>query len=375
MRIVNLSQLNSDNWVQPQTLVVYTTQAEVQAETLDIRKRFPELLIIGVSSYHGIMTPDGYRRGSYGILFEASDNVQLDAKLVDLSQSHDVRQTICQELAEWKTDQPSKHQFIIHGIKGYEERIIEGLVDCFGPESEIFGATAGNDCFLKEAYVFLNDRKSTQGVLIVRIINHKIVSSITRSGYLTTLHKGKVTDVDRRILKTIDNAPASDVYNLWTERRFDSYISRGGDLPRSAGLYPIAHDLDSEPECNAWLVHPYFVDKENGYLHLYAEIPKGANVCLMRGSEDTLIPHVGTAIHEMISQIPRENILAAFILYCAGCASIIAENMPRVCQMACQELKEIPFIGCMSFGEQGRFKNARQCYHGNMMIELVLVIR
>ena len=375
MRIINLSQPEIDQLNQPETLIVYTTQNDVCAEMAKIREKYPDLNIMGLSSFHGIMMPNGYKRGTFGMLFEASDDIKFRQMMLEFSDKDDIKATVCDSLKEWKNDVTENRQFFIHGIQGVEERVIEGLCELFGENTQIFGCTAGNDCFLNHAYVFLNDKKVTYGVLIIEVLGDLIQSFVTRGGYLTTLRKGILTRVNGRILETIDGRPAAEVYNEWTDRRFDANILRGGELPRSAGLYPLAHYVESEPECGSWLVHPHFVDKETKSLHLFAEIPQDTEVFLMRGSEDTLISRMETAVREMLGQISIDSIDAAFIMYCAGCASIISEKMPVVCQAACKALNGIPFIGCLSFGEQGRLSHAHHNRHGNMMIELVIVRR
>ena len=374
MRVVNLSQPDFDQWDNPQSLIVYTTQNDFQLEAVKIRARFPELNVMGGSSFHGIMTSSGYKRGSFGLLFEASDQFILRQRLLDLTDVSDIRGAVCAHFKDWAEDTShGAKQLGIHGIQGVEERVIEGLCDCFGQDVKLFGGTAGKDRFLSQAYVFLNERKVTYGVLVIQILCDRAVSLVTRSGYLMTLRKGILTESDGRVIKTIDNRPAADVYNEWTDRRFEANILKGGDFSRSAALYPLAHCLENEPECGCWLVHPYFVNSENKSISLYAEIPQGAEIYLMRGSEDTLIPRMGTAIHEILDLVPLACIESVVIMYCAGCASIIAERMPEVCQAACQALPGIPFIGCLSYGEQGLLNHAHRNYHGNMMIELVAI--
>ena len=374
MRVVNLSQPDFEQWDNPQSLIVYTTQNDFQLEAVKIRSRFPDLTVMGVSSFHGIMTSNGYKRGAFGLLFEASDNFILRQRLLDLTDVSDIRGTVRAHFKDWAEDTayPVK-QLGIHGIQGVEERVIEGLCDCFGQDVKLFGATAGKDRFLNHAYVFLNEKKVTYGVLVIQILCDRVVSLVTRGGYLMTLRKGVLTESEGRVIKTIDHRPAAEVYNEWTDRRFEANILKGGDFSRSAALYPLAHYLETEPECGCWLVHPYFIDRETKSISLYSEIPQGVEVFLMRGSEDTLIPRMGSAIHEILDLVPLESIESAFIMYCAGCASIIAERMPEVCQAACQALPGIPFIGCLSYGEQGLLNHAHRNYHGNMMIELVMI--
>ena len=375
MKIVNLSQPELSLWDEPKTLVVYTTQSDTPSELFHIRELYPKLTVFGLSSFHGIMTHDGFKRGSWGILFEAGDHFDMRIMALDLSDVSDVRQAVREATRDWQISASGSRQFLIHATQGAEERIIEGLSDTFGESAEIFGATAGNDRFLDKSYVFWNDQKLNCGVLIIQMMTPHLSCLVTRGGYLTTLRQGVLTKANKRVLQTIDNRPAAIVYNEWTDGRFDAYVARGGELPRSSGMYPLAHMIRSEPECGAWLVHPHYVDKSDMSLHVFAEIPENTPISLMRGSEESIINRMRTAAKQALSQVNREDIQAAFIMYCAGCASIVAENMQEVCEQASAELTDIPFLGCLSLGEQGRLPHAHRNYHGNMMISLIFVMK
>ena len=95
----------------------------------------------------------------------------------------------------------------------------------------------------------------------------------------------------------------------------------------------------------------------------------------MRGTEATIITHTGNAIKKVLEQVDKTSVQAALIMFCAGSASIIADGMESVCEQAKNAFGDIPFIGCTTYGEQGRLKNASQDYHGNMMIEIVLLLK
>ena len=375
MRIVNLAQPNMDSWESPQTLLVYTTQAFNPSQIGAMRQKFPDLTIIGMSSFHGMFLPEGFKRGTFGVLFEAADNIPMCAMIIDLTNVEDVRRCVSHNLELWAAEKDVPSQFFIHTTQGPEERVIEGIHDAFKDSVKIFGATAAHDKFLPKAYIFMNETSTGCGVLIVRIFSQKFYYSITCGGYMPTLYQGTVTQARRRIIETIDHRPAADVYDEWTLGMFHAYLERGGELPRSSGLYPLARTLKNESECGYWLSHPYRSDRLEKNLHLFSEIPAGSQICMMRGTEETLQSHLATMIKNSLTKVCRDDVKGALILYCAGCASIIAENMTEVCQTAAKAFGDIPFLGCCSFGEQGRTKHANQNYHGNMMTEIILVLK
>lgn len=124
-----------------------------------------------------------------------------------------------------------------------------------------------------------------------------------------------------------------------------------------------------------WLAHPYRIDAENQSIEFYSEIPVGSHIYLMRSSADYLVDQAGRMVSRILRHIDPSTIRTAFVMYCAGCASIIAEKMNKVCQNIRHSLGDIPFIGMSSFGEQGRVEASAPDTHGNMMIAILLIKR
>ncbi|MBQ9242608.1 MAG: FIST C-terminal domain-containing protein [Proteobacteria bacterium] len=374
MKVIDLAQLDLDTWNTPKALLIYATQQPDKPVLDAIWQRFPDIKILGMSSSHGIFQASGFSRGAYGLLFEAEDGIVSRSMLIDLTDTDDARSLVAQKLEAWRSERKPAKLFIMP-TAGPEERIIEGIRDVFSDDVHIFGGTAGQDKFLDCAYVFLNGAQTSKGLVVTELITGSFFCMVTCGGYLATPRLGTVTDAHGRTIKTINGLPAAQVYNDWTDGRFANYIRRGGDLPRSAGLYPFGRTIASEPECGYWLSHPFRTDARNGAIQTFSEIPEGAEIRLMRATETALIDHIRTAVETCIKNVDANAIAAAMIMYCSGCASIITENMPVVCQEFLKAFGATPFLGCVTLGEQGRLLNAHHNYHGNMMIGINLIMR
>lgn len=373
MQIIDIHHLEFSSWRKPTALIVYTTQSFDSSWICEIRERYPEMIVMGMSSYHGVIHREGFCRGIYGILIEAEDHVLFRAMAIDLLQVEDVRAQVRLRLEPWKDELALRH-FFIHATQGDEERVLEGIEDAI-PEAHIFGATPGCDTFLGQGYVFLNETMLTRGVLILQFLSERVLCNITCGGYLAMQKKGVVTRAKGRVIEEIDGRPAAEVYNEWTDGMFDAYFRRGGALPRSIGLYPIGRICEEDSKNKYWIVHPWFVDARQKSLRVFAEIPVNSRIQQMRGTEDSIELHIGMTIRKLFEQVDRSQCLFAFVMYCSGCASIISIRMDRVCEQALKAFGDLPFLGCTSFGEQGRLDGALQNHHGNMMIEIVLVMK
>lgn len=373
MQIINFNNLDTQGWCRPRTLIVYSTRQIDHDSIRKLQNDFPNLSIFGTSSYHGIFTPNGYERGSYGFLVDEDDAVDLQPIILPLSDKCDVKNKVKSALLnEIQRDALPSH-IIIHATMGFEERVIEGIHDVYDNRVQIFGATAANDKFLSRPFVFKDDVFVESGVLLIAVFGNRFQCIIEQAGYLPTQKSGIITKARGRTILSIDGKPAADVYDDWTDHLFTLDIHHNGILPRSAALYPLGCDSLAQDCGHFWLAHPYKINPTNRSIDLYSELEVGSRVILMRSSADLLVDQAGKTFHLIMRGVDRSRIRTAFVMYCAGCASIIAENMPTVCDKLKKEMGDIPFIGLSSFGEQGRLEQSQRDYHGNMMIVFLLI--
>ena len=57
-------------------------------------------------------------------------------------------------------------------------------------------------------------------------------------------------------------------------------------------------------------------------------------------------------------------------MYCGGCKLAVGEQIERVKESVATSIEGAPFIGCFTFGEQGRLLDRNR--HGNLMISAVV---
>lgn len=370
MRIVNMDHPETAHWNAPRTLIIYTTQKIPLERIQSLRTQFPELDILGISSYHGVFSPSGFQRGSFGFLVEAEDALDIQTLAIDLSHTNDTRQTVKHALAHSKFAQHAPQHVIMHATQGDEERILDGIHDVFSNDVDIFGGTAASDRFLPKAFVFHNDSYLEHGVVLCLLYGDRFHCLIAPGGYLPTQNVGIVTSAEGRTIHAIDHRPAAQVYHEWTNGMFD--LTNGGVLPRSAALYPFARPM-SNTDDRMWLAHPARICPQNQSIALYSEYPQGAAIIQTRGSAESLIAQAGIIFSRLLNVLPRNDVKAGVFMYCAGCASVVAENMNDVCEQLKTTMGDIPFIGCATCGEQGRFPGFSDDAHGNMMIVAILI--
>lgn len=253
-------------------------------------------------------------------------------------------------------------------IPGNEETVLQGIQDVIGKRIPIFGGScADNDISAK--WCFSNNESVYQQGFIVAVLYPSVETfGLFSSGYDKTAQHGVVTDVQGRLLKTIDHQPAFNVYNQWRENLGLAHLAAGNILAQST-MTPLARALSLDDEIPRLLLsHPAVA--ENGALELFSNLNIGDTVYLASGSPEQLIKRgdmIVTSLTKLAELHAINNITGAIIIFCGGCMLSIKDAMNEVKQSIEAQLPDTPFIMGFTFGELGTFSDSTS-KHGNLMI-------
>ncbi|WP_409426107.1 MULTISPECIES: FIST signal transduction protein [unclassified Pseudoalteromonas] len=253
-------------------------------------------------------------------------------------------------------------------IPGNEELVLQGIQDAIGQRIPVFGGScADNDISAK--WCFSDTENVYQQGFIIAVLYPSVETyGFYSSGYDKTDQQGTVTDVDGRILKTIDNKPAFDVYNQWRKNIGLNSLTSGNILAQST-MAPLARALSSDDEIPRLLLsHPAIA--KNGSLELFSNLHVGDTIYLASGSPEQLIKRadmVVTSLTKLAKLHAIKNITGAVIIFCGGCMLSIKEAMQEVKQSIAAQLPNTPLIMGFTFGELGTFSDSIS-KHGNLMI-------
>ena len=253
-------------------------------------------------------------------------------------------------------------------VPGNEELVLQGIQDAIGQRIPVFGGScADNDISAKWCF---SDTENVyqQGFIIAVLYPCVETFGFYSSGYDKTDQQGTVTDVDGRLLKTIDNLPAFDVYNQWRKNLGLEQLTAGNILAQST-MTPLARALSLNDEIPRLLLsHPAVA--KNGALELFSNLHVGDTVYLASGSPEQLIKRgdmVVTSLTKLAELHAIKNITGAIIIFCGGCMLSIKDAMQEVKESIETQLPNIPFIMGFTFGELGTFSDSTS-KHGNLMI-------
>ncbi|MGF1702534.1 FIST C-terminal domain-containing protein [Photobacterium makurazakiensis] len=337
---------------------------------------FPGAQVLGCSSCQGVMTDEGYNRGSGVALWAISDyNGAYGSAIVSTHQPYYAmaQQALLKAISSSGRSGELPSLILLHASPGNEEEIIQGIEDELGISVPIIGGSAADDLVQGNWKIFTHEQRCVNGVGISVFYPSCNISYSFHSGYASTGFSAVATKVNGRELVELDGKPAIDVYQAWIGQKLtdqNSIVSKSNlnPLGRIAGT---VHELPYFK-----LSHPLKVTKKGG-IELFSTIEEGETLFFMAGTEERLISRAGRVIDSAfdIGSNSRElDPIGGITIYCAGCMLRVQERMEEVAQYVNKAMHHAPFVCPFTFGEQGQFIGGENA-HGNLMISAVLFHR
>jgi len=271
-------------------------------------------------------------------------------------------------------DRPGELPSIVRltATPGAEEEVIAGIEEILGEDVPIIGGSAADNT-VEGHWMLANGQHIGANEVVVSVLFPSVETGFAfHSGYSPTKTTGRVTRADGRTLYEIDGEPAAAAYNRWTGGAIDNALE-GGNVLASTTLYPLGRAVGEVGGVPYYrLSHPDGVT-EDGALTLFSDIAVGDELVLMEGSVDSLVTRAGRVADAALSasDMTRDSISGALVVYCAGCMLTVQSEMDRVVDSLNQSLGGNPFLGTFTFGEQGCFVGGEN-RHGNLMISVVV---
>ncbi|MBI3899804.1 MAG: FIST C-terminal domain-containing protein [Gammaproteobacteria bacterium] len=261
----------------------------------------------------------------------------------------------------------------LNSAPGCEEKILQGIEDVLGRQVPIAGGSTGDNTVAGDWKQIGAGQVHQNAVVVTVMYPSTEVAFAFHSGYEPAEHRGRVTRATGRTLYEIDGRPAAQVYNEWTGGIIAEALPAGGNVLPMTTLSPLGREVGRMRGVPYFkLSHPNSVAAD-GALTLFSDIEEGEEILLMTGSKNNLVTRAGRVAESAISagSLAADDVCGALVIYCAGCMLTIQSDMDKVATGVSGVLKNNPFIGVFTFGEQGCFVGGEN-RHGNLMISVVV---
>jgi len=252
---------------------------------------------------------------------------------------------------------------------GHEEAVLQGIKDVIGAPALIVGGSSADNDVSGGWSQFTAQGAHTESVVVSVLFPSVPIGCSFESGYAPTEQRGKITRAEGRSVYSIDGRPAAEVYAEWTKGSVPVPPEGSASILAQSTLFPLGRRLTELDGIDFHILAHPAVGHADGKLDLFADLPEGQTVWLMTGSQDSLVERAGRIAAKSYRQV-SEGVSGALMIYCGGCMLSVTERMNEVAAQVADGLKQAPFLGVFSFGEQGETLSGGS-EHGNLMISCV----
>jgi hypothetical protein len=355
-----------------------------------LREQFPDAAVMGGSSAGGLMTDKGYVDHT-GIGLLMIDDEQGDYGVAAARLGDDAAQTaenlLRQALESCGCAGELPELIWIYQAPGREEAVIEGLRRVVGDNCPIVGGSAADNDVSGRWSQLGNQGCFTDGLVVGVLFPSTSVGYafqggyepagpngiVTSIGFTPGVGRGIVTASRGREIMSIDGAPAAQVYNQWSGELIASQLETGGSILAETTMFPLAVDAGRVDGITHYLlVHPESVSA-NGALRTFCDLQVGARIFAMKGDRTRLVDRAGRVAGQARESLHegQRSLAGGIVVYCGGCKLAVGDDIALVAESVWQGMGGAPFIGCFTFGEQGRL--IAHNVHGNLMISAVVL--
>ncbi len=319
-----------------------------------IREAIGDVPLMGGTTFNGLLTPGGYlikETGVGAVLLLSSPEMAFGVGGAEIGEdvaaagAKAVKAAISQ--AGKKKSDPITALYLIPP-PGTEERVIKGIQNVVGRVPLIGGSAAsqGGDEPWKQ---FANDQVMVNGVVVGAIYSKLPFGADYSGAFKPTDKHGVITKVhERRTLVEISGRKALDVYAEWVGMRVENLM--GGEILLKSVPHPLGRrDVGAD---HWWIMHPVNANEDHS-ISTGSDMAEGMGVTLMEATIDEVALGASSVVNKALQDLGTEA-GAVLIAHCGGRAMALGtENMIKINDDIKAILGDVPFLGWLTFGEQG----------------------
>lgn len=350
----------------PQAGILYCAIGfEYEVILEEINKAYPEIELIGCSSFSEMSSTLGNLQDSIVLTLFVSDTIEIKAGL-GTKLSENVIKATEMAVSDAISKMSEEPKFCIttpESLTCSAVELVEGLKKVLGKDVPIIGGIAADQWKLEKTYQFYNDKVVSDAVPVLMFGGNVIFSFGVSSGWEPIGNKRIVTKVDKNIVHELDNESIVDFYNYYLGEY--SLITTG---------YPLAVFPEGEGHDKFYLRNPQAVIEETKSIMFFGDVPHNAIVQLTEATSENIIKATEVAINQAIADFGNSKPQIALTFSCAGRSAILGGNTYKETDLSTKALPEnCLFSGFYSYGEIAPLvKDTQSLFHNTTFVILLI---
>jgi hypothetical protein len=353
----------------PDALIVFASpQFDHEALLVAIDAECRPRLIVGASSA-GEFIGRRAAQGTACALAIVSTELQMAAGVgLGVSRDHarGARELVSAFRGLGARDYPYRAALVMtDALAGHADELIEELTILTSGQYQFAGGGAGDDAKFSRTHVFCGTRAYTDAVVALEILSTKPIGIGVGHGWTPATAALRVTEAEGRRLVSLNGLPAGEVFEEHARRtgqRFDP------DAPLPFFLHNI---LGIDTGAGYRLRVPLAVE-EDGSVVCAAEIPAGAQVCIMKATAESAIAAAGRATEAAVRALGDARAGAALFFDCVATRLRMGDVFGFELESVADLLDGIELVGCNTYGQIARADGQFNGFHNCTAVVMVL---
>ncbi len=253
------------------------------------------------------------------------------------------------------------------GLAGQGEDIVEEVHTVAGVLSQVVGGAAADDAKFARTDVFLDENHYTDGIVIVYAFSKTPIGIGVRHGLTPACPSMIVTRVSGSVIHEIDGRPALISYEKFAESIGESFT------PETRDAFMITHELGMLTPNGEYKIRAPLSATEDGSLVMASEVPMGASVAIMAGTDEKLVSAAEVAARRALANLNGAKPGAVLVFDCICRRIFLGENYKQQVDAFRSVVgQDIPIIGWETYGEIALTPKEQSGWHNSTSVVAIL---
>jgi methyl-accepting chemotaxis protein len=342
------------NGASPVLVLVFASTRQNLAEVLGaMNAAFPSASVLGASTA-GEFTEERDTKGAVSALAVAGD-FKVHAGL-GLELRKDPEAAVRAALANAPADVPGYgHRtgiLLLDPLSGAGEEATYVASMLLGEHTPLAGGAAGDDLKMVSTQIGLNDRVSSDAVVIATLYSRVPLSVGVCHGHTPLGRPMKVTKAEGNTVHEIDGRPAWDVWADTTREAAAAFGKVPEDLPaEDVGAFLLTFEAGLDTGGEELKIRAPLVRNGDGSLNFACGIPQGAMIRITQSAPERQIDsarRAGARARVGLNGVPAAG---ALVFDCICRNLILGSSFQTAVRAVSNELGDVPVAGFETYGE------------------------
>lgn len=253
------------------------------------------------------------------------------------------------------------------GLAGQGEDIVESVHNAAGMLAQVVGGAAADDAKFARTDVFFDDRHYADGIVVVHAFSRTPIGIGARHGLSPACQSMIVTRATGNVIHEIDGRPALIAYEKFAQSVGEPFTLSTRDA------FMITHELGMLTASGEYKIRAPLSATEDGSIVMASEVPVGASVAIMAGTEDKLVGAAENAARSALANLVGAKPAAVLVFDCICRRIFLGEKYKRQVDAFRSVVgQDVPLVGWETYGEIALTPGQQSGWHNSTSVVAIL---